>query len=406
MEDQGLSESQLRQKLEQMSQRMAALEAAEAERNEDLRKAREELAGEELAMRVRQRTTELVATNEELKQERNLLHTLMDYLPHNIYFKDRASRFLRINKAMARFFGLQHPSQALGKTDLDFFTGEHASQALADEQEIVRTGHPILDKEERETWPDGRMTWASTTKMPLFDDSGQIVGTFGMSRDITGEKQAAEALRAAKEAAEAANRAKSTFLANMSHEIRTPLNAIIGMTELVLKSQVSSQQREFLATVRDSGEALLSVINDILDFSKIEAGKFVLDRQVFDLRESLGDTMKSFAIRPISRAWSWLAISTPTCPGWWSAIIIVSARSSSTWWATRSSLRNRARWSWRSAWNRSLGRMSSCTLSSATPASASRKTNERRSSRCSSKPTAPRLAAMAEQGWDSRLRRD
>ena len=106
-----------------------------------------------------------------------------------------------------------------------------------------------------------------------------------------------EMLRHAKDAAEAGSRAKSRFLANMSHEIRTPLNAIIGMTELVLKSELTPRQHEFLATVRDSGEALLSTIKDILDFSKIEAGKLTLDCAEFDLRESLGDTMKSFAVQ-------------------------------------------------------------------------------------------------------------
>lgn len=109
--------------------------------------------------------------------------------------------------------------------------------------------------------------------------------------------QANAELERARETAEAGSHAKSTFLANMSHEIRTPLNAIIGMTELVLKSELSTKQREFLATVRDSGEALLSIINDVLDFSKIEAGKLFLEAEAFDLRERLGDTMKSFAIR-------------------------------------------------------------------------------------------------------------
>jgi PAS domain S-box-containing protein len=259
---------------------------------DDLRKAHADLE-----QRVRDRTAELAAANEDLQQERYLLHTLMDYLPHNIYFKDANSRFIRINKSMARYFGLQDPRDAIDKTDVDFFTDEHALQALADEQEILRTGQGILDKEEKETWPDGRTTWASSTKLPLYDDAGQVVGTFGISQDVTAQKRVAEALRTAKEAAEAASQAKSTFLANMSHEIRTPLNAVIGMTELVLKSQLTSRQREFLSTVRDSGEALLSVINDILDFSKIEAEKLVLECEKFHLRESLGDTMKSFAIR-------------------------------------------------------------------------------------------------------------
>ena len=232
-----------------------------------------------------------------LERERYRLHALMDNLPHNIYFKDRDSRFLRINRALEICFGLRESSEAIGKTDLDFFTDEHARQAMEDEREIMRTGRPIVDHEEKETWSDGHTTWAVTTKMPLYDDEGRIVGTFGISRDITEQKRAAEALQEAKEAAEAASRAKSDFLANMSHEIRTPMNAVIGMTELVLDTELTSSQREYLRMVRDSGDALLTVINDVLDFSKIEAGKLDLHYSAFDLRESLGDTMKSLAVR-------------------------------------------------------------------------------------------------------------
>jgi len=232
-----------------------------------------------------------------LEQERYLLHALMDNLPHNIYFKDTASRFTRINRSLAEWFGLHDAAEALGKTDFDFFTDEHAQQARADELEVMSTGRPLLDREEKETWQGGKVTWATTAKLPLYDEEGRVVGTFGISRDITDKKQAAEALKAAKEAAETANRAKSDFLAHMSHEIRTPLNAIIGMTELVLDSELTASQQEYLRMVRESGESLLSVINDILDFSKIEAGKLELESVAFDLHDMLGDTMKSLALR-------------------------------------------------------------------------------------------------------------
>jgi PAS domain S-box-containing protein len=354
----------------------------------------------------------------------DLLDVLMDSLPDSIYFKDRASRFLRINKALANHFGLADPAAAVGKTDFDFFTEEHARRAFDQEQHILQTGQPLIGLEEQETWPSGAATWVCTTKMPLCDRQGRIVGTFGISRDITDRKrtevelhtttrfldsiienlpimlfikdaeylrfqrfnkageqllgypaeqllgkndadffppaeaafflakdqdvlrgkqlvdipeeeidtrrgkrilhtrkiplldaggrpthlvgiseditlarQTAEALRKAKEDAEAASRAKGEFLANVSHEIRTPMNGIIGMTELALDTELTAQQREFLNMVKASADALLDVINDILDFSKIEAGKLDLDRVSFQLRDSLGDTTKTLALR-------------------------------------------------------------------------------------------------------------
>ncbi len=232
-----------------------------------------------------------------LAEERDLLHTLMDNLPDSIYFKDTKSRFLRINRAMAALLGLKDPDEAVGKTDYDFFSEEHARPAFEDEQQVMTTGLPLVAKEEREVWSNGRERWVSSTKMPFRDRAGRIIGTFGISRDITHRKQAEAALQQAKEAAEAANRAKSEFLANMSHEIRTPMNGILGMTELALDTDLSSEQREYLSVVKASAESLLTVINDILDFSKIEAGKLELEDTDFELRESVGDTMKVLALR-------------------------------------------------------------------------------------------------------------
>jgi PAS domain S-box-containing protein len=134
-------------------------------------------------------------TEQALAQERDLLRALMDNLPDRIYFKDRESRFTRINQGLAKDFGLSDPGQALGKTDFDFFTGEHAQQAYNDEQEVIRAGKPMTAKEEKETWPDGRVTWVSTTKMPFRDADGAIIGTFGVSHEITRRKQMEERLR-------------------------------------------------------------------------------------------------------------------------------------------------------------------------------------------------------------------
>jgi PAS domain S-box-containing protein len=138
--------------------------------------------------------TERKRAEEALNEERHLFRTLMDNLPDSIYFKDREGRFTRINEALAKGLNLDHPALAVGKTDFDFFAEEHAREFYNDEEKIIRTGQPMVGKEEKVIWPGGQVAWDSTTKMPLRDAHGNIVGTFGVSRDITERKRAEDEL--------------------------------------------------------------------------------------------------------------------------------------------------------------------------------------------------------------------
>jgi PAS domain S-box-containing protein len=141
----------------------------------------------------------------------------------------------------------------------------------------------------------GRELWIDFSATLIEYEAKQAV--LGIAIDVTERKELEEDLRKAKDTAEAATRAKSSFLANMSHEIRTPMNAVIGMTSLVLETELNDLQRTYLNIVQDSAESLLTLINDILDFSKIEANQLELDLAVFQLRDVLGDAMKTLAHR-------------------------------------------------------------------------------------------------------------
>lgn len=240
-------------------------------------------------------------TEAELDQERQLLNALLANTPDHIVFKDAEGRFIRVSRAHARCVGCQDPANVIGKSDADFFPSEFAERSREDEQQVMRSGRSLVGKEEEIVWPNGQLSWVSTTKAPLRNYRGEVVGTFGISRDITNRKLAEETQARAAAAAEAANRAKSDFLANMSHEIRTPLNAIIGMTELVLDSQLAPIQQDYLQTVLASGETLLRIINQILDFSKIEARRVELEAVPFSVRDVLGDTLKSLAFQAHSK---------------------------------------------------------------------------------------------------------
>ena len=175
-----------------------------------------------------QDTTELKETQEAFDFKNNLLTFLLDNIPDNIYFKDRKSRFIEVSKSKANQVGLPR-EKVLGKTDFDYFTQEHAEQAFKDEQEIIRTGKPIKAKIEKETHPDGRITWVSTTKIPHYDEKEKIIGTLGISRDVTDQVIAEKALE------ESANK------------LKTIVNAVSEGLAIVDENHVILEANDFLS---------------------------------------------------------------------------------------------------------------------------------------------------------------
>ena len=179
---------------------------------------------------------------EALRHEQSLTTTLMDNLPDAVYFKDAASRFIRANRAQARKFGLSDPAQLAGKSDADFFSGEHSRQALADEREIIRTGQPLLNVEEKETWLDGTVSWVLTSKLPLRDAAGRVIGTCGISLDITERKRVEQALAERTEEVSQRNQELAGANATLQQQIavRERIEQVLDRERLLLRTLIDN----------------------------------------------------------------------------------------------------------------------------------------------------------------------
>jgi PAS domain S-box-containing protein len=208
-----------------------------------------------------------------------------------VYFKDLQSRFLLVSAGwIAAYAPGRTAAELIGKTDFDVFSGPHASAAFQDEQQVIRTGEPVIGKVELETYGGRADTWVSTTKMPLRDSSGQIIGTFGISRDVTAQIRAehtlaeqALQLRAQNQSLLALDRLKDEFIGLVSHEIRTPLASIIGYAEL-LREDIGGPGAGLCAEVIErNARRLQHLVGDLLFLSQIQSGKMVMEFRDADL---------------------------------------------------------------------------------------------------------------------------
>ncbi len=220
------------------------------------------------------------------------LNNLLASSEERIYFKDLMSRFLFVSDGWIEAVAPAWAAGELaGKTDFDVFTEEHAAAAFADEQEIIRTGEPIVGQVERETFEGRADTWVSTTKVPLRDDHGEIIGTFGISRDITAQIRAESALAwqagdlgAQNERLRELDRLKDEFVALVSHELRTPLTSIIGYIQLLRDERARGLDTEHFAEVIErNAERLLRLVGDLLFLSKLQSGQLALELRETDL---------------------------------------------------------------------------------------------------------------------------
>ena len=247
----------------------------------------------------------------ELEASEERYRAFMNNIPAIALIKDNQGRILYINEPMARIYNI-NLEDVRGKHLADWIPEEIARRIRAHDQEVISSKRALTFEEVVPT-PDGVPHHWLAFRFPIKGPGGELlVGTVGV--DITDRKLAEAALNDAKELAEAASRAKSEFLANMSHEIRTPLNGVVGMTDLALGTDLTSEQREYLDTVKISADSLLTVINDILDFSKIEAGKIDLEMIDFNVRDHLEATLKTLAFRGDEKGLELLCEVAPEVP--------------------------------------------------------------------------------------------
>jgi two-component system sensor histidine kinase/response regulator len=226
--------------------------------------------------------------------ESHFLKLFIESIPEKVYFKNKKSEFLLVNHKFLKVHGLKNANEALGKTDFDYFRIEHAQKAFDDEQKIINTGIPLLNFEEKETWKSGEITWISTSKMPLKDEKGNIIGTFGISKDITERKHFENEIRKNREELIKLNATKDKFFSIIAHDLRNPFNALIGFSDLLIQSLQEKEYQSalnFSKFISESSKQGFNLLNNLLEWSRSQSGKIAFNKERLNLFELVNESI-------------------------------------------------------------------------------------------------------------------
>lgn len=249
---------------------------------------------------------EMDKIHSQLKQEKALMDSLLNNLPDAVYFKDKKSKFIKVSKSMSKLFNLENQEDLYGKSDFDFFGIEHATKAYEDEQRIMKTKVPVIGKIETETYNDGSIRYVSSTKMPLLNDKGEAIGTFGISRDITKIKELEfevkernEKLNEQKEELELINerlkqqqeelQATNEELHAQEEELRVANEELAEQTKILVESEKNLQvQQEELQVVNEDLESKTNLLeqqksNILENNKKLEKARIELEKKAKEL---------------------------------------------------------------------------------------------------------------------------
>jgi PAS domain S-box-containing protein len=232
----------------------------------------------------------------------HLLEYFMDHVPDVIYFKDKKCRFILVNQAHANSIGLK-PEEIIGKTDFDIFPRERAKRMFKDDLHVLNTRKPIIDKIERATRPDGVDNYVSTTKIPVYDEKGRVIGLLGITRDITRRVQI-ENIRKENESItrklhelKESEKIKPQVVSIVSHELKTPLSIARESVKMVFEGRlgiVNHEQKKCLTMAMNNMDRIKKITGDLLDLSRIENKTLVLKYSLVDLKGMIKDLLPFF----------------------------------------------------------------------------------------------------------------